>query len=129
MKVKRAWLIRWDDLADERDGVVPGRVVSFLDARLSDENVERVMKALWVSHSRLLWSEHLNFAVSPNRAASGFVRKHDSRIYVGVRPRLEARIVTDIDAADDDSGGTVSWTEFLPTGEMLFRQEKLSYRV
>lgn len=127
MKSKQAWIVRWDTAATDRDGIVPGRIITFLDFRLSDQSVIKIIKSLWVSHSRLLWHERLVFAIRPNRMTPNFVLKQDGRILVGVRPRIEARIVSDIEAIDDDQGGTVSWTELWASGSKRIQQENLPH--
>jgi hypothetical protein len=125
MKAKHAWLIRWDISTDKRDRIVADQILTFLDARLSEHNVEKIMKALWVSHSRLMWREKLRFALTPNRLAPCFVIKRDGRIFVGIKPRLNATLVNDVEAFDEDGGGIVSWSELRGSETKRFEQRNL----
>lgn len=127
MKAKNAWLVRWDVSADERDHVVASQILTFLDGQLSEDSVEKVLKALWVSHSRLMWREKLGFAVRPKQMASSFVLRRDGRIFVGSRPRLNALLVSDVEATDEDAGGRVTWTEFRDGKRKRFEQRSLPH--
>jgi len=124
MKAKRAWIVRWDASAGSRDGVVAGQILTFLDPRYGDEAVIKIMKALWISHSRLMWRERLSLAIKPSRMTSNFVLKRDGEIFVGVKPRLVAKIVNNVEAIDTKEEGIVRWVEFRET-EKHFEQSIL----
>lgn len=110
MKANRAWIITWDSNADERDGIRPDQVLTFLDARLGSDLVVKIMKALWVSHSKLYWRERLAYATKVKLSPT-FIMKRNEIIYVGSKPRLVGRIVRKIEATDLADGGRVSWIE------------------
>jgi len=112
MKRKRAWLITWEILQrGAPTDVVDGQVVAFLDAKLSSDSVRQIMKSLWITCGRRTWEERLSFATSSMHQT--FYSNDRTSILVGFKPRLCARLVEDLEVTDEETGGSVAWTEIV----------------
>jgi hypothetical protein len=109
---RNAWLITWESSRrDYLQNLARPRVVRILRAQIQEPTVCRILPALWLSESKLSFSEKLNFVHEP-KLTRDWLTDEGPTIRYGGNPWLLARKVSGTSSRDiGDNLEDLHWVE------------------
>jgi hypothetical protein len=110
-KLKKAWLITWEDFGFKHWGLDKPRVVAVLSPRLFPRRVEQILIALWSAQADLTLSERMGVGLATKHPRGMLIKEDSDHFYLGLKPYLFARRVTALRCAAKDCVYTLYWKE------------------